>query len=141
MTRYEMIMRAAEHIERKPRSYSFVQGHVVQDASRVWTKEMYAHLWPGHTSDADDVPHCMLARMGQIAGAMTGTSCVTIAQTALGIAPEELYRFVDSGGGHFKESARIAAQGLRDFAKRYEGIPGDVREIFNVKPETVLTPA
>ncbi len=142
MTRYEMIMATAEHIERHPEAYNFGQGYVIQDA-----KARYGSQWRGNP-DGDAVPHCMLARMGQLAGARNGVPCDAIAVAVLAITPQSLYEFIDGAAGN-KTCAQNAARGLRHFAKRYEGIPGEVLAIFNTLegiahiPETMpmFTPA
>ncbi len=133
MTRYEMIMRTAEHIERHPEAYMFQQGQVIRDPARYrpYCHCPFPYIGKGWR-DGSAYPHCMLARMGHMAGAMHGTGCDAIARLLLDLPePAILYRFVERHVGP-KVLAKNAAKGLREFAKHYKGIPGDVRAIFNL---------
>lgn len=124
----EAINAAADHIERFPKSYDFSQGQVVPKTMR------------GDRDHGDGgFVACMLARVGEFAGAQEGTDHATIASRLLGMNPDTFYNSVaaampahvrNDGAYHHAKNAPYIARGMRAVAKQYEGIPDEVRQIF-----------
>lgn len=135
----EAINQAADHIEAYPGSYAFMQGMVVP---------------PGFTPSGFDAtrhgpggfPMCMLARIGQMAGVTAGTPHSAVAREILGLDENEFYALItEATDRRFRDGARdntaTIPAAMRKVAKRYEGIPVEVREIFNPSWLYVVTTA
>ena len=114
----EAILKAADHIERHPGSYLYTQGMVMRG------KEGYG---PG------GYPSCMLARIGEYAGAATGTSHLQIAARLLGYVDGDVdfLKDIAAAGIDSYDDVKAIPAALRKYAKKYEGIPVPVRDIFN----------
>ena len=113
----DAINQAADHIEQNPKRYSFNQGHVLG-------------------GDDSGVPACMLARIGEMAGYARGTSCDTVARGLLGVNASEFYDRIMQAAGHPGNHAALycvalVPDAMRSYAKKYHGIPEEVRAIFN----------
>lgn len=113
----EAIKAAADHIERHPESYRYTQGMVMR----------------GSDGGPGGYPSCMLARIGEYAGAQSGTSHLQIAVRLLGYVNGDVdfLRDIAAAGAADYDDAKAIPPALRKYAKKYEGIPVPVRDIFN----------
>lgn len=123
----DALNRTADHIEQNPARYDFNQGMVLGDGD-------------------EQIPACMLARLGQVVGMHRGTNADVVARAVLGIPAGEFYGKILEDAGHPDYSpalhvGAIVAPALRKMAQRYEGIPVEVLKIFDVPPVCVPTPA
>lgn len=114
----EAILKAADHIERHPETYLYTQGMVMRG------REDHG---PGGW------PSCMLARIGEYAGAATGTSHLQIAKRLLGYQDGDVdfLRDITAAGAATYDDPKTIPAAMRKYAKKYEGIPVPVRDIFN----------
>jgi hypothetical protein len=117
MNAYEMIMRAADNIERYPGRFNFQVTRLPQN---------------------EHDPACYLGEMLRVLGVTKGVNVGDFTQSMLGLKEgaffEELAKI--HGGGvpvqFDPNDARVGVPLLRKFAKRYEGIPDEVRAIFDI---------
>jgi hypothetical protein len=111
MNRYEMIMAAADGIEKNPQRFDFATSKVV-------------------TNGVD--PRCILGEMWYQAGIYYQGTVGMIAPQILGIDEGTFFRMLQVAHGEPFDlhDATLVPAALRKVAKRYEGIPGEVLEIF-----------
>jgi hypothetical protein len=114
---------AADHIEQNPSSYRFNNATVPRDGEQG----------------------CMLGHLGRVAGLPVGLPVETLALTVLGQPASDFYEEIsrDAQGtihGDLVHYAHLVAPAMRGVAKKYEGIPQDVRDIFNAKAAGVPYP-
>lgn len=113
---------AADHIERHPDSYNFNLAIV-----------------------SDEKMGCMLGHFGRIAGLQAGLSVDTVALAVLDTRASDFYEDICAAAGRSGSpesviNARIVPDAMREVAKKYEGIPQDVREIFAAKAKIIPYP-
>jgi hypothetical protein len=118
----EALCAAAEHIERHPESYNF-------NLAIVSGKEM----------------GCMLGHFGRVAGLPAGLPVDTVALTVLGIPAgafyDDIYKAASNCGGiNVVTCAPLVPNAMREVAKKYQGIPEDVRAIFEAKAKDISHP-
>jgi hypothetical protein len=123
----EALCAAADHIERHPESYQFMEGSIPCDGAQG----------------------CMLGFFGRYAGLPVGLDVGYVAWAVLGQDPSEFYNEVHSasGAGHPRNlgdsvvyDKKLVAPAMRTVAKKYEGVPQEVREIFESKAPSVPYP-
>lgn len=113
----DLMNRTADHIEQYPKLFDFDQGGVTDPR----------------------LPHCMLARMGQLAGIGRGFGCPAVAGEILKSTANQFYGQIAAAQGMtwdgyisrgaMTDPARIVPA-MRQVAERYRGIPVSIREIF-----------
>ena len=121
----DLINRTADHIEKFPQLYDFDQGVVTH---------------PMKT-------HCMLSRMGQLAGIQQGVGCSIIAAEILKVDPRYFYADIVRAAGSRRLDAfghivdreivgdpRLVPAALRKVAEKYRGIPVSIQAIFKAPP-------
>jgi hypothetical protein len=115
-------MRAADNIERHPERFNF-------QVTRV----------PQTPFD----PACYLGEMLRVLGVKHGFNVGDFVPSMLGMSEQSFFQSLAliNGGGVVKEfnphDARVGVPLMREFAKRFEGIPDEVRAIFNTPPRVV----
>jgi hypothetical protein len=124
----EAIRRAADHIERYPEHYEFMQGMVINDRKF------------GHDNA------CMLSRIGQMAGMRHGLTHNAVARRLMQTTAQLFYEDIgfatcgpsQYGPGHLMRYAQLQGAlhntktiptAMRVVAKKYVGIPISVRAI------------
>jgi hypothetical protein len=114
MTKYEMMMAAAEAITTHPGRYDFSQAGVV---------------------DNDVDPRCILGEMWWQAGIVYRGSVGMAVPMILGMTESEFFSEIQVAYGKVfnLHNATQVPTALRKLAKKYEGIPEDVRAIFDAK--------
>ena len=117
----DALNKTADHIEQNPTLYDFNQGMVLGERD-------------------GNYPACMLARLGQVVGMARGLQCTHVAHAVLGMTAGEVYAAVLERAGHPGYNAAlyvapVVAVGLRKLAHKYEGIPLDVRKLFDPRVE------
>ena len=111
----EALCAAADHIERHPKSYNFNVASV-----------------------CDETTGCMLGHFGRLAGLPLGLSVETLSWAVLGKGSQDFYHEIcAAAGSRCNENvvcdAHIVPGAMRKVAKKYEGIPQEVREIFDAR--------
>jgi hypothetical protein len=119
----EALNAAADQIEQYPESYRFNNSTIPKDGGQG----------------------CMLGFFGKVAGLPVGLSVDTLSFAVLGRPACQFYEEVaqlnyGATDSDIVNHAHLAAAGMRRAAKTYEGIPQDVREIFNAKAAQVPYP-
>lgn len=131
----EAINKAADHIEQYPESYNFGQGTVIN--KDYGGPSVRSTIGPG------GYYACMLARIGEMAGMQAGLSCDTVARDILGTQAEEFYSAIRAASPYQDldpvHNTKTIPAAMRTVAKRYTGIPVQVREIFNVPTPVTAT--
>ena len=115
---------AADHIEGNPASYQFMCSQVPREGEQG----------------------CMLGHFARVAGLRAGLPIQLVCWEVLGISDMQFYKDIYEasslaclGGEEDRvmnvavKSAAIVPDAMRKVAKKFEGIPQDVREIFNSK--------
>jgi hypothetical protein len=132
----EAINKAADHIEQYPESYHFGQGMVIDRKYQGFGPD------PGPGG-----PHaCMLARIGEMAGVPVGVGCDTVARYILSSSAGDFYEAIRAATGSKAgrhdpvHHAPTIPAAMRKVAKKYEGIPIGVRQIFDAPPSETLAP-
>jgi hypothetical protein len=119
----EAMCAAADQIERHPTSYRFNNSYVPRDGAQG----------------------CMLGFLGRVAGLPVGLSVDTLALAVLGKPAQMFYEEIIAAAGEglnceCVQYADKVAPAMRAVAKKYQGIPEDVREIFNRQASAVPYP-
>lgn len=122
----DALNKTADHIALNPERYDFNQGMVLGEGDEL-------------------IPACMLARLGQVLGMKRGTNCDVVSRVVLGITANEFYERMLEAADHpgytpLLHVGTIMAPALRKLATKYEGIPAEVRAIFDMPPPDVPQP-
>lgn len=114
----EALCAAADHIERYPENYQFMEGQIPCDGAQG----------------------CMLGFFGRYAGLPVGLDVGVVAWAVLGQDPGDFYNEIHraASGAEYSRSdgdtvvydKQLVPPAMREVAKKYQGIPEDVREIF-----------
>lgn len=116
----EALCAAADHIERYPEKYHFMENSIPCDGAQG----------------------CMLGFFGRYAGLPVGLDVGYVAWAVLGQDPSEFYNEIHCASGapnpriigdSVVYDQKLVPPAMRTVAKKYEGMPQEVREIFDSK--------